>query len=85
MVPTITTPPETTAVALGSTAAFTCTAVGIPPPTTQWFRGTEMVGEGRVLVLPDVGVDKAGMYTCRVSNEAGDATSSAELIIFGKL
>lgn len=43
-----------------------------------------MVGSGSRLVLPNVGIDNAGIYTCRVSNEAGDAVSLAELIIFGK-
>lgn len=81
----ITTPPEDAAVAAGSSAAFTCAAEGIPPPTITWFRGDVKVEEGPVLTLQDVGGADGGTYTCRASNDVGEAaTASAQLAVFGK-
>ncbi len=82
--PTITTHPQDEAVAMGSTATFTSAAVGLPPPTTHWFLGSEQVGEGRDLMVAEVDSDDAGTYTCTVSNAAGTVSSSAELTVFGK-
>lgn len=83
MSPIFITAPQQTAAAIGSIATFTCAAVGIPPPTVQWFIGMELVGEEPVLMVTDVGKDKAGTYMCIVSNEAGQSTSSAQLTAFG--
>ena len=78
-------PPENTAAVVGAMATFTCSAVGIPPPTIRWFRGDSQVGAGPTLTLEGVSGDNAGMYTCRASNKAGaDNTAAAQLIIFGK-
>ena len=81
--PTILTPPQDTAVGEGRTTSFTCLTVGIPPPTVQWFVGTQRVGEGSVLTITDVDSSMAGTYTCGASNAAASATASAILVVFG--
>lgn len=82
--PTIVGPPKDTSAQEGTTASFTCSAVGIPLPTIQWFMGTQLVGEGRVFSISDVDSTKAGTYTCVAKNNAGNTASSSRLIVFGK-
>ena len=85
VIPTITTAPVDITVRLGATATFTCSATGTPPPTIQWFTGTQTVGEGDTLTIPDVKASDAATYTCVARNVAGNSEStSARLVIFGK-
>ena len=81
--PVITALPQTTAAPLGSTAMLTCSAVGIPPPTVEWYQGEELVSDERVLAVEEVDKDSTGTYTCRVSNDAGMTAMTAELTIYG--
>ena len=84
MRPTIISLPQDIAIEKGSKASFTCSAVGIPTPTVEWFVGTQRVGKGSVFTITDVDSSKAGTYTCGVSNIAGSTTASATLVVFGK-
>ena len=76
--------------AVGSTAAFTVTAIGTVPLRYQWWvNGTNLVKNGtikngptisgattNVLIISDVQTNNSGYYTVVVTNIAGSVTSS---------
>ncbi|CAH2316004.1 hemicentin-2 [Pelobates cultripes] len=75
---------ETTnvAIALHGTFTLTCDATGMPPPIITWKRNNSSVSQGvnmqiqsggRVLKLTHVQVQDGGLYTCLVTNAAGQA------------
>ena len=82
--PIIISQPSDTSAQNGSTASFNCKGAGIPIPTVEWFIGTRPVGNGNTLYIPNVKASHATVYTCGVSNNAGTATASARLVVFGK-
>ncbi|TNN44311.1 Myosin light chain kinase, smooth muscle [Liparis tanakae] len=75
----------------GSGARLSCHLTGYPDPEVVWLRGDEPVMEsptvqieyeedGRcTLALAKVGPEDAEVYTCRASNEHGEALCSAQL------
>lgn len=75
----------------GSGARLSCHLTGYPDPEVVWLRGDEPVMEsptvqieyeedGRcTLVFAKVGPEDANVYTCRASNEHGEALCSAKL------
>jgi alpha-tubulin suppressor-like RCC1 family protein len=78
--PTITVQPAKTTVAAGSDAVFAVAATGTEALSYQWFLdGSPLTGaNSAVLRLPAVGIgDDAISLSVRVSNAAGQATSSA--------
>uniref|UniRef100_A0A3Q2Y628 Ig-like domain-containing protein n=1 Tax=Hippocampus comes TaxID=109280 RepID=A0A3Q2Y628_HIPCM len=67
--------------------------VGDPVPKVQWFKGTVEIqsspkravttnpdGSGFITVK-DVTQEDSGMYTCKASNQFGEASSGAELVV----
>jgi hypothetical protein len=76
--PWFTVQPGNLMVATGSDAVFTADAVGVPPPTLQWFFGTNaLAGEvSPTLLLTSVRPGHAGDYYCVAANAAGTATST---------
>ena len=84
--PIIVVPPQNLAVAVGSTAAFTVTAVstfpGNGPLTYQWLRsGTNLAGAtSSNLTLVNVQPSDSGNYSVRVSNPAGATTSAVAVL-----
>jgi hypothetical protein len=83
--PVITMQPTNQAMAVGATATFAVTAVGIPPLRYQWqVNGTNLVNGGgisnattRVLTISNVQTNNSATnYTVTVTNSAGSVTSS---------
>ncbi|XP_071781831.2 myosin light chain kinase, smooth muscle [Centroberyx gerrardi] len=84
---------EDQTVAQGSSARLSCHLTGYPDPEVVWLCGEEPVAEssrvqieyeedGRcTLVLATVGPDDANVYTCRATNDHGEAFCSAKLIM----
>ncbi|XP_012991496.2 myosin light chain kinase, smooth muscle isoform X2 [Esox lucius] len=80
-------------VPVGSTARLSCHLTGYPDPEAVWFRGEEPVEEcSRVqivyeedglctLVLTKVVSQDSGVYTCKATNNQGEALCSAKLIV----
>ena len=76
----------------GSTAIFNVTAHGVQPFIYMWFKNGALFDNDKVLVVNEsslvirnVSIEDEGLYSCLVSNIAGNVTSfSAELTI-GKL
>jgi len=85
VVPTITIPPENTAVRAGQRAQFRCFATGIPQPSIQWFHMGREVGMRSTLVVNQVDEGDQGNYTCRGTNRAGVVMATANLTMYGKL
>ncbi|XP_068434941.1 myosin light chain kinase, smooth muscle [Clinocottus analis] len=77
----------------GSSARLSCHLTGYPDPEVVWLRGEEPVVEsptvqieyeedGRcTLVLAKVGREDADVYTCRATNDHGEASCSAKLMV----
>ena len=66
----------------GDTARLRCEATGYPTPTITWSKnGVDVTSsyngkayvQGNTLVIPQVGIDDAGVYTCRATNDMGTA------------
>ncbi|XP_054908979.1 myosin light chain kinase, smooth muscle isoform X2 [Poeciliopsis prolifica] len=86
--------PSRVLVRLGQSGKFSTKATGRPQPQVTWYKGeTELQSSGRISVfelsgrhfleIKEVQVEDAGSYTCSVTNSAGAATASAELIVQG--
>ncbi len=58
--------------------------MGGPNNTYLWqANGTELVGETlQILVLPNVTASTGGMYTCVVSNQAGNDSASTSVFVY---
>ncbi|XP_033999706.1 myosin light chain kinase, smooth muscle [Trematomus bernacchii] len=84
---------EDLTVVQGSCARLSCHLTGYPDPEVVWLCGKEHVEEspskqieydedGRcTLVLDKVGPGESGVYTCRATNDQGEAFCSAKLIV----
>ncbi|KAF3845994.1 hypothetical protein F7725_003072 [Dissostichus mawsoni] len=85
---------EDLTVVQGSCARLSCHLTGYPDPEVVWLCGKEHVEEspskqieydedGRcTLVLDKVGPEESGVYTCRATNDQGEAFCSAKLILY---
>lgn len=80
----------------GDLVRFEVRVTGTPQPNVQWFRNDKQLGEDKrldfftdddmySLELPNCLLSDSGMYRCVASNEAGQASCSAELIVREKL
>ncbi|KAK6288449.1 hypothetical protein J4Q44_G00388460 [Coregonus suidteri] len=77
----------------GSTARLSCHLTGYPDPEVVWLRGEEPLEESSrvqieyeedgfcTLVLDQVGPEDSDIYTCRATNDQGEALCSAKLIV----
>ena len=85
--PTITTQPVSATVDLGQTATFTVAASGTDPITYQWRRdGVSIPGATNAsLVLPNVQVGNAGVYSVAVGNSAGAVVSTNATLVVNAL
>uniref|UniRef100_UPI0037E78433 myosin light chain kinase, smooth muscle n=1 Tax=Semicossyphus pulcher TaxID=241346 RepID=UPI0037E78433 len=84
---------EDQTVALGSSARLACHLTGYPDPEVVWLCGEEPLMEsptvqieydedGRcTLVLAKVSPEDANIYTCRATNDHGEASCSAKLTV----
>ena len=68
---------------LGNNVTFTCTAQGGPNNMFQWQKdGQELFGESQsTLTLTTVNATDGGLYTCAVTNAAGNDSSDITLNI----
>ena len=68
---------------IGDTATFECSSVGGPDNIYQWqFEGIEILGEkSDILSLSVMTVSVGGIYTCIVTNEAGNDSAISPLYI----
>jgi hypothetical protein len=82
----------------GDTVTMTCRLIGSPPPSITWFRNTEELQSGPdvrlyyetstgvcTLEITEVFPDDAGEIVCRAVNPFGEASTSATLLVQGKL
>lgn len=73
-------------------------SIGSPVPEVSWFRDGQIISaatlsgvqisfsDGRAkLVIPAVTATNSGRYSLRAANGAGQATSTAELLVTGKI
>ncbi|XP_062303102.1 myosin light chain kinase, smooth muscle isoform X1 [Osmerus eperlanus] len=81
--------------ATGSTARLSCHLTGYPDPAVVWLRGEEPLEESSrlkieyeedghgdcTLVLLQVVPEDSDIYTCRATNDQGEALCSAKLIV----
>uniref|UniRef100_A0A8C6J6I7 Uncharacterized protein n=1 Tax=Melopsittacus undulatus TaxID=13146 RepID=A0A8C6J6I7_MELUD len=63
---------------LGASACFQCFVTGFPHPTVCWYKDGVLL-EGDSLILPYVGVQDEGEYTCVASNIHGETKCSLYL------
>jgi uncharacterized repeat protein (TIGR01451 family) len=81
--PTITTPPSSQTVNVGTPATFSVVAAGSTPLAYQWRRGGSPIpgatGSSYTLASPVLG-DSGAMFDVIVSNSAGSATSAAAML-----
>uniref|UniRef100_A0A3Q4BXW8 Uncharacterized protein n=1 Tax=Mola mola TaxID=94237 RepID=A0A3Q4BXW8_MOLML len=84
---------EDLTVSPGSSARLSCHLTGYPDPEVVWLCGKEPVMESRTvhieyeedgrctLVIAKVGPDDSNVYTCRATNDHGETSCSAKLIV----
>ena len=67
----------------GDNVTFTCSSQGGPNNTFQWMRNAQLLDSERegVLVLTDITGTDGGVYTCVVSNAAGNDFDISTLYI----
>ncbi|ACB75282.1 glycosyl hydrolase 115 family protein [Opitutus terrae] len=82
---TVSTAPQSQAVALGSTATLTVEAAGHGPFTYQWQKdGTDLPGAtSSTLTLTGFAATDAGLYRVVVTNPGGSVTSAAATVRVG--
>uniref|UniRef100_A0A3P9HHA8 Ig-like domain-containing protein n=1 Tax=Oryzias latipes TaxID=8090 RepID=A0A3P9HHA8_ORYLA len=78
----------------GGEVSFQYRAQGDPVPDVKWYRGAFQIQPSRnciILTHPDgsglisiksVKQGDSGLYTCKATNQFGEATCSAELVVF---
>ncbi|XP_063792751.1 hemicentin-2 [Pseudophryne corroboree] len=76
------TEPHDVSVTLHGTFTLICEATGFPPPAVTWYRDNTPLTQqetvhvqsgGRVLKVVNAQVEDSGIYTCLVTNAAGEA------------
>lgn len=78
----------------GGEVSFNYKASGDPMPDVKWFKGAFQIQPSRnciIIANPDgsgfiniksVKQEDSGLYTCKASNQFGEASCSAELVVF---
>lgn len=78
----------------GGEVLFSYKASGDPAPDVKWFKGAFQIQPSRnciIIANPDgsghvnmknVKQEDSGLYTCKASNQFGEASCSAELVVF---
>ena len=81
--PTITTPPLSQIVKVGSNVLFSVTASGNPPPSYQWFFNSNLIAAATTssYVRSNAQLVHAGSYSVLVSNSVGVVETNATLAV----
>ncbi|GMT31155.1 hypothetical protein PFISCL1PPCAC_22452 [Pristionchus fissidentatus] len=75
----------------GETAEIWCESLGMPQPHLAWYRDDVLITETAIdktsdyrrasVVFPDVGLEHAGVYTCKAENWAGTTYREVGLVV----
>lgn len=79
--PTITTPPTSRIVKVGSNVLFSVTAAGNPTPSYQWFFNSNLIATASSYVRSNAQLVHAGNYSVLVSNSVGVIETNATLTV----
>ncbi|VDN55885.1 unnamed protein product [Dracunculus medinensis] len=86
--------PSNVSIIKGGSAKLKCSAHGVPPPVVKWRkdggeffpaaveRRLHVKSNEDTLYVINVSLADAGLYTCHVSNEAGNIEKSAYIFVF---
>ncbi|XP_074525295.1 vascular cell adhesion protein 1b [Halichoeres trimaculatus] len=82
--PVVSVAPDSVVVLSGSQLTLDCSARGNPKPSITWtFRaakgGSEIKGQGPLLVLDPVSLSESGWYDCEAQNTEGNQTAAVEV------
>lgn len=78
----------------GGEVVFSYKSAGDPVPDVKWFKGAFQIQPSRNCVITanadasgficikSIKVEDSGLYTCKASNQFGEASCSAELVVF---
>ena len=76
----------------GTLAVLSCQASGIPKPKLTWSKNghqnipeAHVKQEGRLLVFPSIQPEHSGVYTCTATNQFGNASTSTNVTVIGKV
>lgn len=80
----------------GGAVKFTCAVIGIPAPEVVWLRNNEPIqdaddyryivdGECHSLIIKEVFLEDAGLYTVKAINLAGSVACDAMLQVEGEI
>ena len=58
-----------------------CNALGGPNNLFQWEANSTIIGNGSMLEVMDIDASSGGVYTCTVSNAAGNDSASTTLYV----
>lgn len=80
----------------GSEVKFQYRVTGTPLPDVQWFKGSSQIKSSQIcsvvsnpdgsgfLIMNNIKQKDSGLYTCKAVNSFGEASCSAELMVFHK-
>ena len=76
----------------GTPAILSCQASGNPKPKLTWSKNghqnipeAHIKQEGRLLVFPSIQPEHGGVYTCTATNQFGNASTSTNVTVIGKV
>ena len=68
----------------GQNLTLMCNVSGIPPPMVSWMTPDSRRVSGYKLNVTNINRTQAGEYKCEASNECGNATETANIIVLRK-
>ena len=63
---------------------LSCQVSGVPTPTVSWIKPGGQRHNGHMLEVTHINRSQAGEYKCEASNECGNATETANIIVLRK-
>ena len=63
----------------GDSLVLDCTAAGGPANMYRWFKDNMLFDNDSVVNITNVEATDGGLYECRVSNDAGNSTTSVTI------